>query len=292
MTNSYARLTETELRDLLLDKESPTLEFKSEWYKIDKSYPQDTREFETGELIKDVLSLANRNADFAGDTAYLIIGVADLPGPDGNPQLRHVANHLPSQKELQQKFKDVCNPPLGHLYLDAYQIDGYQLYVIVIPPSPHLYETSGVLKTVRGTFPKYTVFVRHGEHVDIASTRERITLLEVKRGRFRNSRNAPAWVVGATSGAFIGGLLLSNMGDSVAVNSTLSRQQKKQIGALTGAGAGGLMGWMISQVINYTKEISLDWQRMPWPIRVLAATPFVVGMVVWRNLDLRKRKPQ
>jgi hypothetical protein len=292
MTTSYARLTEAQLRELLAQKESPTLEYKREWYKIAKSYDQDTRERQSGELIKDILSLANGNADFAGETAYLIVG-ADEAGSDGNLRLYDIRDTLPLQKELQQKFKESCNPPLGHLYLDSHQIDGHQLYVIVIPPSPHLYEINREIKAEHRTFPEYTVFVRHGERVDIASTRERITLMQIKQGRFRDSRNAPSWLVGALTGALTGGSLGYGVGDKLNPDVTnLSQQQQKILGGIVGAGLNAFLGGMIGVITTFAKRNVIDWPRKPIWDKTLSWAPYIIGPVVvklWNDLGKSRK---
>ena len=58
----------------LSQDESPTLEFKQEWYTDeDKSQAK----LKKNEMVRDILSLANGNASTAGQDAYLILGAAD-----------------------------------------------------------------------------------------------------------------------------------------------------------------------------------------------------------------------
>lgn len=62
---------------LLLEKEeSPTLEFKRQWYWNDSTLPNEMGD-KWGELIKDLISLANGYINKAGEYRYLIIGFSE-----------------------------------------------------------------------------------------------------------------------------------------------------------------------------------------------------------------------
>src|SRR3989337_2674768 len=82
-----------QIRQLLQQREPEDLklDLKRELYGI---YHPDSsiRDMQWGELIKDVLSLANGNVGTAGKPGYLVIGVADELNQHGNRDLYEVGD--------------------------------------------------------------------------------------------------------------------------------------------------------------------------------------------------------
>jgi len=64
-------MTDSFLAQLLLQKESATLEFKRQIYDLDSS-SLEGRKRSKNEMVKDILSLANNNVSSAGEMAYLL----------------------------------------------------------------------------------------------------------------------------------------------------------------------------------------------------------------------------
>ncbi len=279
-----------ELQSFLLQNESPTLEFKERWYKLEQTEPQKTRERELGELIKDVLSLANGNADVVGETAYLIIGAADKLGPNGTRPLYDVTDHVRPAKELLQLINPYCVPPLSSLYIESHIITGCKLHVITIPPSPHVHETLKSLKTPKHDYPEHIVFVRHGEHVRNASTRERNTLLQIKQVRFQEAKNPSPIGLGAFIAAVVVGSVVYSDWERVT-----GRKDGKLFGGLIGAGMGGFLGGMLADVIVFAKELRADWPQMSNVQRItsLAIAPLsIIATAMIRNVIKHRRSTQ
>lgn len=65
-----------EITILLEKEESPTLEFKKQWY-WDDTTPNEEMADKWGELLKDLISLANGYINKAGEHRYLIFGFSE-----------------------------------------------------------------------------------------------------------------------------------------------------------------------------------------------------------------------
>jgi len=170
-----------EIRSLLGRAEGLKLEFKQEFYHIDHAQKEVQRR-EWGELIKDVLALANGNIGTAGQTAYLMIGVADGLRSDGSRALFDVGDAPITTKRLLEKLNDFCEPPFADVGVEKVALDGKHIIVVTIPPSPYLHETTERIETHKSTFSEHTIFVRRSEHIQIATPRERIAIAEEKFG--------------------------------------------------------------------------------------------------------------
>ena len=177
-----------DLQHLLQRPEGLKLDFKQEFYHID--HPKTAvQEREWGELIKDILALANGNVGTADQTGYLIIGAGDVVRPDGSRPLFDIGNIQISTKHLLEKVNAVAEPPFADLNIERLMIDSKRLLVITIPPSPHLHETKRQLLTRKGTYSERTILVRRSEHIYIASHRERMAI-EGEKSRRTNSVGA------------------------------------------------------------------------------------------------------
>lgn len=249
---------------LLHRPESPTLEFKSEWYKIDSDNPK-TVETQKGELIKDVLSLANGNANVAGETAYLVIGVSDEVNDQGERVYFDVTeiNRI-SPDRILKIINTVSRPPLENLLCDAFMIGEKRIVFISIPPSPYLYEIQSKIQSPRRSFDEYTVFVRQGEKVSIASTKERIAIEQLKMLRYQDVQNVPPVQFGVVVGATIGGLLLPGLAEK-----TLKTKESRIAGLIVGVLTGGLLGGFFGSVVGNLRDIQRRWKYTPLKAKIL-----------------------
>lgn len=156
-------MNEAELRTLINQPENPKLEFKREFYQIHHK-DQQVRKQQWGELIKDILALANGNVGFAGKAGYLVIGV------DEQRNLYNCTYTPINKQQILQKVNNYCHPPLPDLQVESVSIDGKKLIVIIIPPTPHLHETTQEIQTSnKRVFPAHITFVREGDSIVTAS---------------------------------------------------------------------------------------------------------------------------
>jgi Putative DNA-binding domain len=257
-TNTAIHVGADKLRILLQSKETGTLEFKQEWYKIDGT---DTRaaKHQKGELTKDILSLANGNAIVAGEEAYLIIGAGNELNADGTRDLFDVAQTNITNTRLLSIVNRYSDPPLEELFVDTLTMNGKRVIVITIPPSPHLHETIDKLETPSRPYDKYSVFVRHSEGISTASAKERDKILKLKQFAFSERTSAPPLSFGIAVGAVAGGIM----------GSTLSRQKPAvnkvpwPVTSLIGAGIGALYGGGIGYGYRTYYETRSKWLRTP-----------------------------
>jgi len=193
-----------QLRQLLTQQESATLDFKQEFYHLDTGSGE-ARKREKHEMIKDILALTNGNPSGAGETAYLVVGAGDTIDADGNRALYSVNGRVRSREDILKIVNSSCAPPLDDLYCQFVAIDGKQLFVIIIPPSPHVHETTKQLDTPSRTFSEYTVLMRQGESVRIAAAADREAIRDLKRQRLHELSKAPPVLYGAALGGIVGG---------------------------------------------------------------------------------------
>lgn len=147
-------------------------------------------------MIKDVLALTNGNVGVAHQPAYLIIGADDtlqaeamrVIGADDIVQgavprkLYDVGTAPITRSRLLSKVNDACTPPLPDLACDLVEVSGQRLFVITIPPSPHLHQTTRRLDTsTQGGYPENTIFIRRGEDTRTATMDEVEAIRQDKR---------------------------------------------------------------------------------------------------------------
>ncbi len=172
-----------QIRQLLQQREPEDLklDLKRELYGI--FHPDSSiRDMQWGELIKDVLSLANGNIGTAGKPGNLVIGVADELNQHGIRELYDVGDVILTGQQVLDKINAVCRPHLPNIYCEILLLDGIRIFVITVPPTPHLHETIRALKTPKATYPENTVFIRRKEGVGVASTEERDAIKAEKQG--------------------------------------------------------------------------------------------------------------
>lgn len=264
--NYNSEITIEFLLQLLVRSETLNLEFKQEFYKLDDDN-QNVARASKHELVRDILALANGNALTAGETAFLIIGASNNRNSSGKRELFDIDPALIDEKRILDIVNSFCEPSLAVLHSSIVEIDGKRLAVIIIPPSIHLHETTTELitKDENGkskVYREYTVFVRHSDKVEIASAKERATILELKRIR---ESEVNLLLFGAGIGSIIGGFSLAPMGEK------LSGKKEGLIGgAIAGSLLGGVLGGAMGGAYRDLQDIRANWHKTPTSGKVLA----------------------
>ena len=165
----------SKLKTLLADSENPKLEFKSQWYcntdqLDDKGW---------GEFLKDLITLANGNSGFAGQTGYLIIGASDEDPRIGQQrETVHVARNgmLSNLQKLREttlrKLRETCSPSPADIDLSFVEMEGKHLLIIEVPPPVDAVKLDRDLNTRGMRFKKGTVLIRVGQDVSVADPAE------------------------------------------------------------------------------------------------------------------------
>ena len=149
-------LTDALLESLLYEDEGASLDFKRDPYPFEGAQP-----YQKAELLKDVLAFANA---FRRATAYVLIGVKDVPGGRG---LVHGVDRHPDDASLQQFVNEKTNRPVVFRYR-AREVDGEQVGVIEIPVQPRpLYLTKDYAQ-----LKARAVYVRRGSSTSEAEPDE------------------------------------------------------------------------------------------------------------------------
>ena len=243
-------MDEITLRKILRRYEGANLEFKRQWYELESPNSKKA-EADKGEMIKDILSLANGNTNGAGEESYLIIGAANETDESGDRELFDVVSAKPiTRQRILDIVNPFCDPSIEDILCEDFLIDGKKLLVITILASPHVHETTQKLKTARVPYDKYTVFVRHAEGVRTASTKERLALQEIKKLRFSETMNVPP----VPFGAFIGALIMGMLGPKLIAKDGESQEKitsARIVGALVGAFFGGMVGSNYAQIKTF-----------------------------------------
>jgi hypothetical protein len=180
------------LLELLRDGEQPNAEYKSMWYDIDSS-SSDTRERQRGELIKDIVALANGNITSAGKTAFLVIGASNKPNEKGERDLYDVGNvgDLGQLRQtVLQLLKGAIRPPIDDIRPNFVEKNGKRVLVIAIPPTPFLHETTRQLKVSgsrRTSFDENAVIIRRAKIQVLLQTRNVKPFSSVSRQHSRKA---------------------------------------------------------------------------------------------------------
>lgn len=280
-------MDEITLRRILKMYEGANLEFKRQWYELENPNPKKAAA-DKGEMIKDILSLANGNTNVAGEESYLVIGASNEIDDSGNRELFDIVSAKPiTRQRILDMVNPFCDPSIEDILCEEILIQGKKLLVITILPSPHVHETTQGLKTAKVNYDKYTVFVRHAEGVRTASTKERLALQEIKKLRFSETINVPPVPYGAFMGALFFGLLapklITKEGDST---------EKITSARIAGASVGAFMGGMIGSNYAQIKALSTTWKQANPRGKIagtMGATAFGLGFWWITNYWRRRR---
>ena len=160
------------IEDLLKQPEGLKFDFKVTLH-IAECTDKSKQDGFRSEFIRDILALANGNIGTAGQPAYLIVGAADKLDSDRKRKLQDSSHIRVTSKEILQKINSCCRLPIPDIQTEFVDVLGKQLFVICIPPTPYLHETTQDLKLPNGKiYPRNSIFVRHGEEIDYASIAE------------------------------------------------------------------------------------------------------------------------
>lgn len=282
-------MEEAKLRLLLNQKESGSLEFKRELHKVYDS-DKKRKEFQRDELRRDILSLANGNATSAGETAYFIIGADNKLNDEGNRNLydvgAQVLNKKPelNEKQLLDWVNPICDPPLDAIRCNLVEIEGKKLFVITIPPTPYLHETTKRLQTSsKKIYSERTAFIRRDEGIRPASAKERETILTLKRIRLQEKRNVPPIQYGIVIGVLLGGTIMASVApkiiienENVNVNVPMAVIISLIVGSFTGGFLGGSMGYAYRDFIS----IKPGWALASPKRRISAVTAIMIYLLL------------
>ena len=149
-------LTDNLIESILYEDEGAALDFKRGPYPFEGA-----ERHQKGELLKDILAFANA---FRRTTAYILIGVEDVPGGRG---IVHGVDRHPDDASLQQFVNEKTNRPIAFRYR-AREVEGKQIGIIEIPVQPRpLYLTKDY-----GKLKARAVYVRRGSSTSEATPDE------------------------------------------------------------------------------------------------------------------------
>ncbi len=158
---------------LLLEKEeSPTLEFKRQWYWDDSTLPHDMAD-KWGELIKDLISLANGYINKAGEYRYLIFGFSETEKKTYNldvSNIKQLKNLTRFKKDLLQRLEKVTKPSFIDINIKMLTVEEDNLLVFEIPCPTQLVELKNELKTKTRHLDQGAILVRKGQKSDEVRT--------------------------------------------------------------------------------------------------------------------------
>ncbi len=166
-------MANSELHNLVQEKESPKLEFKQEWY----SGKNELDGKGWGEFLKDIISLTNGNIGYYGQAAHLVIGASDKdPSPTEvretvNVPMTRLLSDLQKLRDMTfAKLKNVCIPSVPDLFFEWIKFAAKkELLVISVPPPSSLIVLSRDLETRGKTYDKGAVLIRVGHDTAIVS---------------------------------------------------------------------------------------------------------------------------
>ena len=124
--------------------------------------------------------MTNGNIGTADEPGRLIIGALD----DKKPLLPDSARGLLDASyldlkapEILERINGACYPPIPDLQCEKIVLDGKVLWVITIPPTPYVHETTRELKVgEKKAYTARTAFIRRGEGTQPATEAERRSL--------------------------------------------------------------------------------------------------------------------
>lgn len=261
----HKELDEKLLKKLLRkSNEQDWLEFKGKLklFQADGKVAEHARD----EFLKDILGLANGNSHTIRKTKYLIIGADNSEFDEYGERVRHSIDYrLPTQSEIAKWLKDACTPAVVGLSCEKMTYKDECLFVITIPPTFDLRETSHELVASGGTFQKHTVFMRQDEHTFPASVRDGVTIQQLKHLHRQEIANPPAIWIGAIAGGIVAFIIGGAKLQAIHLTAPFSEDLIKIIFTGLGVFFGASIGWSIRQF----NETRYDWRYMSWRQRIL-----------------------
>ncbi|WP_201542110.1 hypothetical protein [Psychrobacter faecalis] len=180
---------------ILAKEESPILEFKRQWYWDDSTSSEDMAD-KWGELLKDMISLANAYHTYVGQNRYLVFGFCEIEKQQYNidfSNIKQLKNIDSFKKGLIQKLEKYTRPAFIDFSIDKIHYNGSDLLVFRIPSPVFITETKKELQTKTRTLDEGAVLVRKGQKSDEIRTANisEIEELSLEFGEYRRnfSRN-------------------------------------------------------------------------------------------------------
>jgi len=247
-------MTPEDLLHLINLPESPSLEFKREFHRIfdkDKKIKDRHRD----EFIRDILSLANGNTTTAGEKAYLIIGVEDDFDPDSGRAICGITGDVPTRRQILSIIRPASEPPIEDLICETVELESKKVVVITIFPSPHVHETTRKLNPIDGKYySEYVIFIRSGDSIQIANTKERQAIRDVKAFRYADSLKANPVIVGGIVGSVVGGSV-ANAYSAKDEMPTIQRRFVAVIWGMIGGVFGAVLGSGYKSIFQFRREL-------------------------------------
>ena len=163
---------QTDISVLLKKEESPTVEFKRQWY-WDDSTPSEEMSDKWGELLKDLISLANGYLNKVGEYRYLVFGFSEEEKKtyDINlDKIKQLKNITSFKRLLLQKLESCTKPTFLDFNVEFVVVDSNTLLVFEIPSPINLIELKRTLKTKTRHLDEGAVLVRKGQKTDEVRT--------------------------------------------------------------------------------------------------------------------------
>jgi len=244
-------------------KEKDWFDFKStlKLYQSDGKLAEKQRD----ELLKDILGLANGNSHIIRKTKYLIIGADNEKFDEKGMRVLHNVDYkIPEQSDLVKWLISAASPAVVGLETELVPFQGSNLWVITIPPTFELHETTRELNA-SGHFQKHVVFMRRDEHTEPASVREGITIQQLKHIFRQEIANPSAsWV-----GAIAGGVVAFIIGGAKIREAQLPPILTERIVQWLFTGSGIFFGANIGWFTREWNETRYAWRYMTLQKRVL-----------------------
>lgn len=264
------------LRKLLHERnEKDWLEFKGTW----KLYQSDGKlvDKQRDELLKDILGLANGNSHTIRKTKYLIIGAEDKEfDAQGMRVLHDVDYKVPHQSDLAKWLQEASSVAVAGLECEKIPFQDVNLFVITIPATFGLHETTRELVTPSATFQKYTVFMRRDEHIGPASVQDGVTIQQLKHLYRQEIANPSASWIGAIAGGIIAFIVGAAKIKATQITPPISDTAITSIFVVLGIVLGAEIGW-VSQTI---RETQYSWRYMTPRQRIILFVILIVLAIV------------
>jgi len=149
------------------------------------------------------------------------------------------------------------SPAIVELECESIPIQGVNLFIITIPPTFDLHETTRELNALR-PFQRHTVFMRQDEHTVPASVRDGVAIQQLKHLHRQEIANPSAIWIGVISGGIVAFIIGSAKLKSVQITPPISDSFALILFTSLGVFFGGCIGWINRQ----WNEIRYDWRYL------------------------------
>ncbi|WP_314410188.1 NACHT domain-containing protein [Pseudomonas kuykendallii] len=158
--------------ELISEHESPTLEFKRQWYWDDSTQTSEMAD-QWGELIKDIISLSNGYLGHTGKARHLVIGYSEADKKVFDIELskiKQLNNIQAFRKDLVRRLEKYTTPSLTDIDINIVSHEGCSILIIEIPARGYITELKTGLKTKTRHIDEGGVLIRKGQKTDEVRT--------------------------------------------------------------------------------------------------------------------------